>query len=85
MRQFRHRALPLALAAVLLTGCSANAVAGVASPGPGGPVDVPADAFPITGAGNEPIDQVARNALADIETFWSSAYPEHFGGDYTPL
>ncbi len=85
MRQFRHRALPLALAAVLLTGCSAKAVAGVASPGPGGPVDVPADAFPITGAGNESIDQVARNALADIETFWSSAYPEHFGEDYTPL
>ena len=85
MRQFRHRALPLALVATLLTGCSATVVTGIAVPGPGGPVDVPADAFPITGVGDEPIDQFARNALTDLDAFWSFAYPEYFGEDYTPL
>jgi predicted metalloprotease len=85
MRRYRHRALPVAFAALLLTGCSTTVVTGVASPGPGATVDVPADAFPITGAGDEPIDQFARNALSDLETFWSEAYPEYFGEDYTPL
>ena len=84
MRQFRHRAPLLVLAATLVAGCS-TAVPGVASPGPGEPVDVPADAFPITGAGEEAIDQFARNALTDLNTFWSRAYPEFFGEDFTPL
>jgi predicted metalloprotease len=75
----------MVLAATLLTGCSTTVVAGVASPGPGEPVDVPADAFPITGVSDEPIDQFARNALTDLNTFWSRAYPEYFGEDFTPL
>jgi predicted metalloprotease len=85
MRQFRHGALPLVLAAILVTGCSTTRVPGIASPGPGEPVDVPADAFPITGVSDEPIDQFARNALTDLNTFWSGAYPEFFGEDFTPL
>ena len=85
MRHFRLRALPLVLAATLLTGCPTTTVPGIASPGPGEPVDVPADAFPITGVSDEPIDQFARNALADLNTFWSQAYPEFFGEDFTPL
>jgi predicted metalloprotease len=78
-------AVPVAVAGVLLTGCSATVVAGVASPAPGGPVDVPTEAVPVTGAGNGRIDQVARNALADLERFWSRAYPEFFGEEYVPL
>ena len=85
MRQLRYRAAPLALAVALLTGCSTTVVRGVASPAPGGPVDVAAEAFPITGVGDEPIDQFARNALADLNTFWSAAYPEFFDGPFTPL
>ena len=49
MRQVLRRALPTAVAGVLLTGCAAEVVAGQASPGPGEPVDVAPDAFPITG------------------------------------
>ena len=84
MRRLRSRVVPLALAAGLLAGCS-TVVPGVASPAPGGPVDVPAEDFPITGVSDRPIDQFARNALTDLTTFWSQAYPEHFGGEYTPL
>jgi predicted metalloprotease len=84
MRQFLRRTLPMAFAGVLLAGCS-TAVVGVAFPGPGEPVDVPPDAFPITGVGDEPIDQFARNALTDLNTFWSQMYPEHFGSEYVPL
>jgi predicted metalloprotease len=85
MSQSRHRALLLVVAATLLAGCSTTVVPGIASPGPGEPVDVPADAFPITGVSDEPIDQFARNALADLDTFWSRAYPEFFDEAYTPL
>ncbi|SFE70148.1 hypothetical protein [Blastococcus tunisiensis] len=85
MRSVLRGALPAAVVGLLLVGCSTETVRGQASPGPGGPVDVAADAFPITGAGDEPIDQFARNALADIETFWTSAYPEFFGEEYAPL
>jgi predicted metalloprotease len=85
MPQFLRRALPLALAGVLTAGCATTVVTGTASPGPGAPVDVPAAAFPITGVGDEPIDQFARNALADLDRFWSGSYPAYFGKEYTPL
>jgi predicted metalloprotease len=84
MRQVLRRVLAVAVAGTLLTGCSAEVVVGQASPGPGEPVDVAADAFPITGVSDTPIDQFARNALADLDSFWSQAYPEYFGDEYAP-
>ncbi|WP_231839488.1 neutral zinc metallopeptidase [Blastococcus saxobsidens] len=85
MRQLLRRAGCVAVAGVLLTGCSSHAVRGQASPGPADRVDVPAEEFPITGVSEDPIDQFARNALADLDAFWSQAYPEFFGEEYTPL
>jgi predicted metalloprotease len=80
-----RRALPAVAVAFLLAGCATEVVVGRASPGPGEPVDVPAEDFPITGIGDEPIDRFARNALADLNTFWESAYPEFFDEEFTPL
>ena len=85
MRQVLRCALLTALAGVLLAGCSAGVVVGQGSPGPGEPVDVARAAFPITGVSDTGTDQLARNALTDLNTFWSQAYPEFFGGDFTPL
>ena len=31
------------------------------------------------------VDRLARNALADLNDFWSEAYPEFYGEDFTPL
>jgi predicted metalloprotease len=73
-----------AVGSVLLTGCSST-VSGIASRGASVPVDVAIDDFPITGATDTEADRLARNALADLETFWSQAYPEFFGEAYTPL
>jgi predicted metalloprotease len=84
MRQVLRRLLPAALGSLLLAGCS-TAVVGQASPGPGEPVDVTAEDFAITGVSDTGIDQFARNALADLETFWTAAFPEFFGAEYTPL
>ncbi|SFO38192.1 Predicted metalloprotease [Geodermatophilus obscurus] len=69
---------------MLLTGC-ASTVSGIASRGASVPEDVPADEFPITGAADNETDRLARNALADLDTFWSQAYPEYFGEEYQPL
>ncbi|MCW2702733.1 MAG: putative metalloprotease [Blastococcus sp.] len=85
MRQVLRGALPTALAGVLLAGCSAGVVVGQGSAGPGEPVDVARAAFPITGVSDTGTDQLARNALTDLNTFWSQVYPEFFGGDFTPL
>jgi predicted metalloprotease len=85
MRQVLRHALPTIAVGLLLTGCSGTVVAGQASPGAGEPVDVAADDFPITGVSDAPIDQFARNALTDLDAFWSEAYPEFFGEDYRPL
>jgi hypothetical protein len=85
MRQVLRRVLPTVLAGVLLTGCAAEVVVGQASPGPGEPVDVAPDAFPITGVSDSGIDQFARNALTDLNDFWADAYPEFFGDEFTPL
>jgi predicted metalloprotease len=86
MRQVLRHALPMAVAGVLLAGCgAAHHVAGQASPGAGEPVDVAAAEFPITGVSDTAVDQLARNALTDLNTFWAEAYPEFFGEDFTPL
>ena len=84
MRQLLRRALPAATVGLLLTGCTATVV-GRASPADDARVDVPAADFPITGAVDEPADQLARNALTDLNTFWAQAYPKYFGEQFTPL
>ena len=83
MRQVLRRALPAASLCVLLAGCSAEVVAGVASPGRASPWTSPPTPSRSPASATSRIDQFARNALADLETFWSEAYPEFFGEDYT--
>lgn len=85
MRQVLRRTLPTLAVGMLLAGCSTTTVHGAASPGEGEPVDVSADEFPITGAVDGEIDQFARNALVDVETFWTQAYPDAYGEPYEPL
>jgi predicted metalloprotease len=85
MQQHLRRVLPIAAVGLLLTGCTTTVVQGTASPGAGEPVDVAADEFPITGVSDTPIDEFARNALADLNVFWSEAYPEFFEEEFRPL
>ena len=85
MRQVLRRTLPTLAVGMLLAGCSTTTVVGTASPGAGAPVDVSAEEFPITGAADNEIDRLSRNALDDLETFWQQAYPEFFGSDFQPL
>ncbi|MBM7805585.1 putative metalloprotease [Geodermatophilus bullaregiensis] len=40
---------------------------------------------PIVGASEGPIDTLARNALADLETFWAERFPDVYGGPFEPL
>src|SRR3954454_18172638 len=84
-QQFLRRTLLAATVGVLLAGCSSTVVVGRASPGEGEPVDVSAEAFPITGVSDTPIDQFARNALTDLNTFWGEAYPHFYDGKFEPL
>jgi len=70
---------------VALTGCAATLIEGVATPESGARADVaPAD-FPITGAADDDVDRAARNALADLNTYWAEQFPGTFGQAYTPL
>ena len=85
MRQVLRRTLPTLAVGMLLAGCSTETVVGAASPGPGATVDASAEAVPIAGAGDNEIDRLARNAIADLNTFWEQAFPEAFGAPYEPL
>jgi predicted metalloprotease len=86
MRQGLRRGLTAAAVGcvLLLTGCSGSVV-GSPSPGGGVPTDATAEEFPITAAGTDQEDVSARNALVDLNTFWSEAYPEDFGEPFQPL
>lgn len=67
---------------------SANSVAGIpASDGPSGPRPGVADAnLPIQGSDNGAIDALARNSVADIETFWKKEFPKVFNDrQFTPV
>ncbi len=80
----RRVVVAAAVGSVLLTGCTST-VSGAASRGASVPVDVAPDDFPITGAADTEADRLARNALTDLDTFWSQAYPEYFGEEYQPI
>ena len=68
-----------------LTGCAATLVEGTATPEASARADVaPAD-FPITGAADDDVDRVARNALADLNTYWAEQFPNTFGEEFAPL
>jgi predicted metalloprotease len=46
---------------------------------------VPEGEIRIVGATDDPIDQLAANALADLEDFWTQQFPDAYGEDFQPL
>jgi predicted metalloprotease len=84
MRQGLRRVITAAaVGSVLLTGCSTT-VSGTASTAR--PLtNVTAEQLPITGATDDTTDQFARNAMADLITFWEEGYPAVFGAPFEPL
>jgi hypothetical protein len=67
-----------------LAGCSGT-TPGQPSGGPRELVDVHAEQLPITGATDSPVDQLVRNAIADLETFWAEAFPRFYDTEFSPL
>jgi predicted metalloprotease len=69
----------------VLTGCGVTFVVGSASPATGQVGTVQSEDFPVIGAADDEVDQLARNALVDLNTFWREQFPGTFGQDFTPL
>ncbi|MDT0278451.1 neutral zinc metallopeptidase [Blastococcus goldschmidtiae] len=84
MRRRWARLTAVAFSLVVLTGCSV-VVVGQATPARPPVTDVAAGETGITGATDEPVDVLARNALADLEVFWGKRLPEDFGIAFEPL
>ena len=85
MRRSCSRALPAVVGrAVLLAGCCPEASSARLA-GPCEPADAADVEVPIIGATDEEVDQLARNALADLEDFWAEQFPDVFGEDFPPL
>jgi len=63
--------------AVVVTGRPSSSVAPLTNAAPG--------AVEVVGATDGPVDTRARNALADLQTYWTQQFPDVFGGPFTPL
>ncbi|TFV63285.1 hypothetical protein E4P41_05160 [Geodermatophilus sp. DF01-2] len=75
----------LATAALLLvSGCSVVVVGRPSAAQPPA-ADVPPGEVGVAGATEEPVDVLARNALADLETYWTEQFPDVFGQEFVPL
>jgi len=74
----------LAIVGITSTGCSSTVV-GSPSPANGLRQDVADSDFAIVGSTDSEIDTTARNALADINDFWSQSFPDLYDSDFTPL
>jgi predicted metalloprotease len=84
-RSPQHRLLPavLALCIVWLTGC---ATVVIGQPGARQPAPQPGgNAGEIVGADGGAVDQLAADALADLEAYWSDTFPDVFGPAFEPL
>nr|WP_239521818.1 neutral zinc metallopeptidase [Geodermatophilus sabuli] len=77
-------ALLATLVTIVLSGCTV-VVAGrpISLQPPTGDVD--AGEVVVEGATDDEIDVLARNALADLETFWTDQMPDVFGQPFEPL
>jgi predicted metalloprotease len=73
------------LGSTVLTGCAVTLIDGTASPAPGAAGDADPQDFQIIGATDDEIDQIARNALLDLNTYWADQFPGTFDRDFTPL
>lgn len=78
--------IPLLLTASLLglTACT-TVVVGAPNPANGIRQDVADSDLEIFGASDGDVDQLVRNALADLNTFWTEQFPEVYGTDFVPL
>jgi predicted metalloprotease len=77
-------ALLAALVAVVLSGCTVVVNGRPISLQP--PVeDVDPGEVVVTGATDEEIDVLARNALADLEAYWGEQFREVYGEPFPPL
>ncbi|MCZ2812548.1 neutral zinc metallopeptidase [Modestobacter sp. VKM Ac-2979] len=85
-----RRLLAGAVAGVLfgsavLSGCAVTLIEGRASPAAGPQGDVTPAEFPIIGAADDEVDRISRNALADLNTYWTAQFTPTFGQAFTPL
>ena len=82
-------ARPLLVVATLVgllftTGC-ATVVIGRPTALQPSPADAPDGEVDVVGSTDEPVDVLARNALADLEEYWATTLPEVFGRPFEPL
>ncbi len=83
----RSRGVVAALLAlgVLVTSACSSVVIGTAR-SQGMPTESADDGtLRVVGAGDGPIDTLARNALADLEAYWSATFPDVYGQPFQPL
>jgi predicted metalloprotease len=82
----RRRGLLTAVVSVLISGCTVT-FGGTAAVDPAQLTTsmpyVPSS-FEITYATDSPADQIARDALEDVIAYYSSFYPEVYGGTFEP-
>jgi hypothetical protein len=74
----------MALAGVLcLSGCAVVVIGHPSALAP--PTRDAGGEITVVGAGGDDVDVVARNALADLEQFWTEHFPDVFGLEFTLL
>ena len=76
--------LPLVLA-LSLTGCVSFVVGSPSALSPSSPGGGQGGDVTIVGATDDPVDQRAKGALSDLQTYWADQFPDVFGTDFTPL
>jgi predicted metalloprotease len=84
-RVLARAAVGVLLGSTVLTGCAVTVIEGNASPVAGIAGDVPPEEFPIVGAADDEIDRIARNALADLNDYWTQQLPPTYDQGFTPL
>ncbi|HEY3633333.1 MAG TPA: hypothetical protein VGL21_20710 [Jatrophihabitantaceae bacterium] len=70
----------LAVASLVLAGCTVTVTGHATTPG----LDGPKASLTVVGDSGNDFDQLAKNALTDAMAFWRTAYPSVSGGKPLP-
>ncbi len=70
--------------AMVVPGC-ARLIDGEGETSDGVRPNVAPSSLEIVGSGDDEIDTLSRNALADLETYWEETFPEVYGTEFEPV
>lgn len=81
----RIQVLPIAAVAIVLVACGGSKPVAATPKSEAAQTTAAADGVKINGDEANPVNEIAKTAIADLQKYWAEEYPKLYGGEYKPV